>query len=189
MPPIIVIAASAGAFGPLRNIVRALPPKCAISVFVVMHIGPYASILPELLGRPDGPSITFARNGDLIESGHVYVAPPDHHMVLERHHVRLNQGPKIHYTRPAADPLFVSAARVHGRRVVGIVLSGGDGDGAEGLRMIKEHHGVTLVQNPKEATVPSMPLTAIAADGPDVLLISEIIKRVTSLCIADLSGA
>jgi two-component system chemotaxis response regulator CheB len=100
-------------------------------------------------------------------------------MVLEADRIRLDQGPKVHHTRPAADPLFISAAKTHGRRVMGIVLSGGDGDGAAGLRAVAEHGGTAFVQDPDEAVVPSMPRAAILADHPDACLpIEDIVRRV-----------
>jgi two-component system, chemotaxis family, protein-glutamate methylesterase/glutaminase len=144
-----------------------------------MHIGSRPSKLPELLSSSEHPA-SFARNGALIRTGHIYVAPPDHHMVLgDNNCIRLNQGPKVHYTRPAADPLFISAAEAHGRRVMGIVLSGGDGDGAAGLRAIGEHGGTAFVQDPDEAEAPSMPRSAILADHPDACLaVEEIAQRV-----------
>jgi len=137
MDGIVVIAASAGGLGPLRSIIAALPAPCTTAVFVVMHSGPYPSILPDLLGRAGVLPAAFARDGDKIEVGHIYVAPPDHHMVLGFDSIRLNQGPKVHYTRPAADPLFISAAEAHGKRVMGVVLSGGNGDGAAGLGQLR----------------------------------------------------
>jgi hypothetical protein len=84
--------------------------------------------------------------------------------------------------RPAADPLFISAAKVYGERVIGIVLSGGGRDGADGLRAIKEHGGSALVQQPQDALTLSRPLSAIAAVHPDALSISEIAQRVVALC-------
>ena len=183
MDGIVVIAASAGGLGPLRSIIAALPAPCTAAVFVVMHSGPYPSILPDLLGRAGVLPAAFARDGDKIEVGHIYVVPPDHHMVLGFDSIRLNQGPKVHYTRPAADPLFISAAEAHGKRVMGVVLSGGNSDGAAGLRAIAEHGGTALVQDPKEAAMPYMPRAAIAADHPDACLkVEEIAKRIRSFC-------
>ena len=88
-------------------------------------------------------------------------------MLLVPSRVRLVQGPKVHHTRPAADPLFISAAKVHGERVIGIVLSGGGSDGADGLREIKEHGGIALFQRPQDALTPSMPLSVIVAVHPE----------------------
>jgi two-component system chemotaxis response regulator CheB len=180
---VVVIAASAGGFDPLRRIVAALPVPCLAAVFVVLHIGSQRSVLPHLLSNSGRYPATFAEDAALIEAGHIYVAPPDHHMFLEPDRIRLDQGPKVHHTRPAADPLFVSAAETHGQRVMGIVLSGGDGDGAAGLRTIANHGGTALVQDPDEAVVPSMPLAAIMVVHPDACLpIEEIIGRVCTFC-------
>ncbi len=182
---VVVIAASAGGLNPLRCIIAALPVPCTAAVFIVMHIGPHPSMLPSLLmlsGRGQHVA-AFAQDGAPIEAGRIYVAPPDHHMSLASSSIRLIQGPKIHYTRPAADPLFISAAEAHGRRVLGIVLSGGDSDGAAGVRAITEHGGMALVQDPKEAKTPSMPQSAMMADHPDACLpVKEIAERVRVFC-------
>lgn len=179
MISIIVIAASAGGLDPLRRIIAALPASCSAAVFIVMHIGPHRSTLPHLLTMTGKHPAVFAKDGALIEAGGIYVAPPDHHVILEADCIRLHQGPKVHHTRPAADPLFISAAETRGRRVMGIVLSGGDGDGAAGLRAISEHGGTALVQDPGEAAAPSMPRAAILADHPDACLpVEGIVQRV-----------
>lgn len=91
-------------------------------------------------------------------------------MTLERSGIGINRGPKEHFTRPAADPLFRSAAKAYGTRVIGIVLTGGDADGTQGLREIKAHGGLTVVQAPDDAKVPQMPKNAIAGDSPDYCL-------------------
>lgn len=179
---IVVIAASQGGLDPLREIVAALPVPCAASIFVVQHIGNRASILPYLLASSSRLPAAHAQDGDLIEAGRIYVAPPDHHMTLEHGRIRLDQGPKVHHTRPAADPLLISAARLYGERVIGIVLTGGGGDGAEGLRVVKECGGMTLVQEPREAEAPFMPRSAIAADHPTIFTIQEIAKLLNTLC-------
>jgi two-component system, chemotaxis family, protein-glutamate methylesterase/glutaminase len=180
---IVVIAASAGGLDPLRRIIAALPAPCSVAVFVVMHIGPYRSVLPRLLSSSGQHPATFAQDSAPIEAGHIYVAPPDHHMVLGPDRIRLDQGPKVHHTRPAADPLFISAAKAFGQRVMGIVLSGGDGDGAAGLRAVSEHGGTAFVQDSQESVAPSMPRAAIMADHPDACLpIKEIARRVRAFC-------
>jgi two-component system chemotaxis response regulator CheB len=183
---IIVIGASEGGLEPLQRIVAAMPADCAASVFIVTHIGPHPSFLPSLLNRPDGLPVGFARDGDQIQTGHVYVAPPDHHMLLEDGHIHLNQGPKIHYTRPAIDPLFMSAADEYGKNVMGVVLSGGGGDGAFGLRAVTEHGGTALVQQP--AFRPSMPNAARATDSPEALPTEEIAQRVREFCSRSCPG-
>ena len=182
MNPIVVIAGSAGALVPLRRILAAMPIPCAASVFVVRHIGRSRSTLPALIARSSSLPASFAKDCDRIEAGRIYIAPPDQHMVLEHDRIRLTHDPKVNGTRPAADPLFQSAAKFHGKRVVGIVLSGGDGDGAEGLRAIKQHGGTALVQDPGDAAMPYMPRTALMRDHPDASLTSpELAHRVATL--------
>jgi two-component system, chemotaxis family, protein-glutamate methylesterase/glutaminase len=184
MNAIVVIAASAGGLKPLGRIIATLPVSCTASVFVVMHIGCNPSVLPSLLDRAGRLPAAFAQDGALIEAGQIYVAPPDHHMLLEPDRIRLSQGPKVHSTRPAADPLFVSAADAHRERVIGIVLSGGGSDGAAGLRAIKACGGTALVQHPGDAQLPWMPYAAIATAYPDYCLSTqELTQRVGALLL------
>lgn len=151
--------------------------------FIVWHIGSRPSMLPSILSSASKLPALFAEDNAPIEKGHIYVAPPDHHMVLTAEHMHLNQEPKVHYTRPAADPLFASAAKAHRGQVLGIVLSGGNHDGAEGLKLIKEYGGATLVQRPETAEIPSMPREAIMLDHPDVISVEQIAERVCSFCL------
>jgi two-component system chemotaxis response regulator CheB len=189
MGPIIVIAASAGGHTPLQQIVSALPAPCLASVFIVSHVGHQPSILPEILGMRSRLPVSHGEDGEPFEAGHIYVAPPDAHMYLDRGLIRMDHGAKIHHTRPAADPLFMSAAENYGAHVIGIVLSGYDGDGAEGLRVIKEFGGVSLIQEPEEAEQPSMPRTAILSDHPDgILPAEEIASRIAALCSRSAEG-
>jgi two-component system chemotaxis response regulator CheB len=182
MGPIIVIAASTGGLKPLRQIVTALPASCSASVFIVWHTGRHPSILPDILNMTSHLPVLHGEDGHPVEAAHIYVAPPDEHMYLDRGIIRLDHGAKINFTRPAADPLFISAAETYGERVIGIVLSGYDGDGAEGLRVIKKRGGVALVQKPEEARQPSMPWAALMADHPDASLpVAEIAARVAAL--------
>ena len=183
MSPIVVIAASAGGLAPLRHIVAMLPADCTASLFIVMHIGWHPSQLPSLLQAAGTLPATFADDRMFIEAGHIYVAPPDRHMLLQPQVIRLSEAPKVHFTRPAADPLFMSAARAYGRQVIGIVLSGGGVDGAAGLRTIKACGGTVLVQEPEDAAVPAMPRAAIRAGSPDASLpIGDIAQCVSTLC-------
>ncbi len=104
-------------------------------------------------------------------------------MTLEASYIRLDQGPRVHCTRPAADPLFISAAKAHGLRVLGIVLSGGDGDGAAETRAITDHGGTVYVQEPRETETPSMPRAAIMADHPDACLpVAEVVECARLFC-------
>jgi two-component system chemotaxis response regulator CheB len=178
---IVVIGASAGGLAPLQEVIASLPVSCLASIFVVSHIGNHKSLLPELLSAVH--PATFAKSGEAIESGHIYVAPSDHHMVLTPGFVHLNREPKMHHTRPAVDPLFISASEAYGSRVIGIVLSGGGSDGAAGLQAIKRGGGLTFVQSPEEAEIGGMPCCAVAAGHlTGVLRVAEIAQRLNRLC-------
>jgi two-component system chemotaxis response regulator CheB len=185
---IVVVAVSTGGLAPLRRLIEALPRRCGASVFVVMHSGAYQSLLPDILSWHGRILVVFGEDGAPIEAEHVYVAPPDRHMTMDDDRIWLDQGPKVHATRPAADPLFFSAARAHGRRVVGVVLSGEGADGAAGLAAIKAEGGCALVEDPRDAPSPSMPAAAIAADSPGSLHIDALARRVAEFC-AQVHGA
>ena len=183
MGAIIVIASAAGGLNPLKRIVEALPSNLRASVFVVQHIGANPSVLPDILNQRGSLPATFGRHGEVIERGHIYVAPPDHHMRLGFGAILLDQGNKVHFARPAADPLFISAAEAYGKRVVGIVLSGGNSDGAEGMRAITARGGLGLVQDLAEAECPEMPQAALRLDHPEATFTADrLVERVVAHC-------
>jgi two-component system chemotaxis response regulator CheB len=183
MGRIVVIVASAGGIEALRSLVTALPVPCSASIFVVLHIGSHESRLAQILSPLTSLVVAQPMDGASIEPGHIYLAPPDHHLLIEPGRMRLSRGPKVHHTRPAADPLFLSAAEAYREQVIGIVLTGGDGDGAAGLRQIKAHGGLTIVQDPDEAQAPGMPRAALAAGHPDLCLsLPEITMKLRTLC-------
>jgi two-component system, chemotaxis family, protein-glutamate methylesterase/glutaminase len=125
-----------------------------------VHVGQSLSRLPELIARAGCLPATHPRDGDPIQPGHIYVAPPDRHLVVERDLLRLSRGPREHFTRPAIDPLFRSAGTAYGPRVIGVVLSGGGSDGAAGLDTIKRAGGLAVVLDPNDAVMPEMPQAA-----------------------------
>ena len=158
---IVVIGASMGGVPALRTLVSSLPEDFPAPLLVVLHIGNFPSILPELLAARCPLTAAHAVDGEKLEPGRIYIAPPDQHMVVDGRTVRLNRGPKEHHSRPAIDPLFVSAALSHGPGVIGVILTGMLDDGTSGLQAIKRCGGVAIVQDPKEAEAPSMPLSAL----------------------------
>jgi two-component system chemotaxis response regulator CheB len=159
---IVVIGGSAGALQVVMEVARGLPAGFPAAVFVVLHTSPDSpGVLPTLLRRAGALPAALAEDRQAIERGRIYVAPPDHHLLIKRAHVRVIRGPKEHGFRPAVDPLFRTAARAYGSRVLGGVLSGGLNDGTHGLLQVTEQGGLAVVQDPEEAMVPSMPLSAV----------------------------
>lgn len=159
---IIVIGGSLGSLEAMRALLPGLAPDLPASVFVVWHMAAESfGLLPELL-QPCSPlPIANARDGAPIQAGHIYVAPPDRHLLIESGLMRLTRGPKENRFRPAVDPLFRSAAAAYGPRVVGVILSGALDDGTAGLWAIKERGGIAVVQDPLDALQPSMPRSAL----------------------------
>ena len=160
-PAIVVIGASAGGVEAIRTLAAALPAGFPAAVFVVLHIGAHKSELPWLLNQTGSLRACHPGDGDPIHAGHIYVAPPDHHLLVEPGHVRLTRGPRENWARPAVDPLFRSAAWAYGPGVIGVILTGGLNDGTAGLYEIKQRGGTTVVQDPGDAVNPSMPRSAL----------------------------
>jgi two-component system, chemotaxis family, protein-glutamate methylesterase/glutaminase len=158
----IVIGASAGGVQALSKLVADLPAELPAAVFIVLHIpANYPSLLPAILARDSNLPVAHAVNGEEIAPGRIYVAPADHHLLIEHNHVRLVHGPKENLHRPSIDVLFRSAARSAGPRVIGVVLTGARDDGTAGMRAIKTRGGIAIVQDPLEAPFPSMPLNVM----------------------------
>jgi two-component system chemotaxis response regulator CheB len=186
---LIVIGTSAGGIGALRRVIGGLPPDLPASVVVVLHLAPLsASRLPEILAREGPLPVAHAVGGLLLAPGRVLVAPPDHHVVIqEGGRVSVTRGPRVNGVRPAIDVLFRSAARTHGARTVGVILTGTLDDGASGLASIRRRGGVAVVQDPKDAEFPDMPRAALALAGADhVLPAREIPALLGRLVRADL---
>ncbi|MBW0000281.1 MAG: chemotaxis protein CheB [Verrucomicrobia bacterium] len=156
---IIVIGTSTGGSEALQVVVSGLPADLRAALFIVLHISADGlGILPDTLARAGRLPASNAQNWEAIRPGRIYVAPPDHHLLLERSgHVRITRGPRENRFRPAVDPLFRSAAHAFGPRVAGVVLTGGLDDGTAGLWTIKDRGGTTIVQDPDAALAPSMP--------------------------------
>lgn len=188
MPPldVIVIGASAGGVGSLQRVVERLPESLPASFFVTLHLPEgIRSVLPRILERAGALPAGHAENGQLIEPGRIYIAPPGQHMTLERDGIRVTRGAREHGLRPAIDPLFRSAALAFGPRVVGVVLSGQLDDGTVGLAEIKRAGGVAVVQDPDETPFPSMPKSAIAHVNVDYILPVDEIGRILEHLVLD----
>ena len=104
----------------------------------------------------------FARDGDVVRKGHIYIAPPDRHLLLDGDRLALGEGPRENNARPSIDPMLRSTALCCSGRAIGVVLTGTLGDGASGLWAIRHAGGITVVQDPKDAAFAEMPMTALS---------------------------
>jgi two-component system chemotaxis response regulator CheB len=171
----------------VKELLHALPSDFPTPIFIVIHVAPTTpGLLDQILARATALPVHYARDGQAIEAGHVYLASPDHHLILEDHVVRVTSGPKHNRYRPAIDPLFRSAALAFGPQVCGVVLSGMLYDGTMGLYAIKEAGGIAIVQSPEEALHAGMPLNALDRVNVDY---TAPVARIAQLLIEADDGA
>lgn len=159
---VIVIGTSAGGLKALGVILGALPADINAALFIVQHIAAdKPSILPKILTDVSSFPASHPVDGEELQKGRIYVAPPDHHLLVTQGSIRVVRGPQENRFRPAIDALFRSAACAYGARVVGVVLTGYLDDGTVGLQAVKKRGGVAIVQDPQEAEYPSMAKSAL----------------------------
>ena len=181
---VVVIGGSAGALGPLKCIASVLPEGMPAAVFVVLHLSSdFPSYIPEILSRSGLLKARHPDDGEKIEKGTIYVAKPDFHLLVEDGRIRVTRGPRENRHRPAIDPLFRTAARAYGSRVIGVLLSGQLDDGAAGIMAVKMRGGLTIVQHPNEALSSDMPMNAMRNAQPDYVLPSAEIGRMIAKCV------
>lgn len=165
---IIVIGGSAGSIEALRALVARLPSDLRATVFVVVHIPhEFPSYLTDILSSAGRLPATSPVARQKVKQGVIYVAPPDRHLLIEDGHVEASRGPRENRHRPAIDPLFRTAARTFGSRVIGVILSGHLDDGSSGLMAVKMRGGLAVVQAASEALYPEMPTRAKEYAGAD----------------------
>jgi two-component system chemotaxis response regulator CheB len=170
-PAIVVAGASAGGVEALVRLIGTFPPDFPYPVLVVLHVSPTGtSVLPAILDRAGPLQVSAPADGDRLRRGHVYVAPPDVHLVVEGSRVHLSQAPRENGHRPAIDPTMRSAAHAYAGSTIGIVLSGSRDDGTAGLIAIKDHGGIAIVQDPDEAMYDAMPRSALDHVDVDAVL-------------------
>ena len=179
---IVTIGASAGGVAALRELFHRLAPDFPAALFVVIHRSPFhGNHLASVLRGNTRHRVIEPKDHHRFVRGVIYLAPRDRHLVLEEDRVRVLRDPKEHFTRPAIDPLFRSAAATFGPRVVGVLLTGNGEDGVSGMIEIKAAGGLSLVQDPREAEYDSMPRRAITGDSPDAILdidgIAALLRR------------
>jgi len=183
---IVVLGASAGGVEALIEVAGGLPAQLGCPIFVVLHVASSGtSVLPQILARSTSLMVCAARDGDAVLPDHVYVAPPDRHLLVDAGLVRLAQTPRENGHRPAVDPTMRAAARAYGPGAVGVILSGARDDGTAGLLAIKRAGGTVAAQDPDEALYDGMPRSAarhVALDA--ILAASRIGGWLAETCVA-----
>lgn len=174
----VVIGASAGGSPALAQVLPRLPADFPLPVIVVQHLHPHQESAAMLYQSQN--YLLFLKEADEkepIRPGCVYFAPPNYHLLIEDNYTfSLSIDAKVNFTRPSIDVLFESAASVYGRRLVGVILSGANNDGAAGLRAVKMRGGLAIVQSPDTAREPFMPNAALAATAVDYVTPAEMIS-------------
>jgi two-component system chemotaxis response regulator CheB len=168
----VVIGVSAGGFQALRAIVPALRAGFPAPVLIVQHISPNADdFLARMLDEMSYIGVKEVEEKERAMPGWAYIAPPNYHLLVEMDKtLSLSTESRVNFSRPAIDVLFESASDAWGAKLIGVVLTGANDDGSRGLKLIKSRGGLTIVQDPTEAEVPSMPRAAIELADPDHIL-------------------
>jgi two-component system chemotaxis response regulator CheB len=180
---LIAVGGSWGGLTAVRRLLEGLPHELDVPFAIVLHRAAESSGVTGLLQPSTHLRVVEADDKQPIEAGHVYVAPADYHLLVERGAFALSTDARVQYARPSIDVLFASASDAYRAAVVGIVLTGANVDGAEGLARIKAAGGVAIVQSPDEAERRAMPEAAIAATAADAVLpVEEIGPFLHGLC-------
>lgn len=182
---VIVVGSSSGGLRALRVLLAGLPAGLSAPIVLAQHqsANTTGEGLAELLQKDCALDVRVIYDKDELTPGTVFLAPPDYHVLIERGRIALSTDERVMFSRPSIDVLFESAATSYGDRVVGVVLSGANEDGAAGLAQIRARGGITVVQEPATAEVPMMPAGAIAATRPhQVLSLDAIAPFLAELC-------
>jgi two-component system, chemotaxis family, protein-glutamate methylesterase/glutaminase len=186
MYELICIGASWGGLRAVRQLLADIPGELDQPIVIAMHRHPDVRDggLPEVVAHYTPRVVTDAHDKQPIERRHVYLAPADYHLLVERGSFALSLEGRVQYARPSIDVLFESAADAYGPGVIGIILTGSNADGAAGLARIKARGGVAVIQDPAEAERRAMPEAAIEATVADAVLpLAEIGKFIYGLCV------
>jgi two-component system, chemotaxis family, protein-glutamate methylesterase/glutaminase len=186
---LVVVGGSAGSLTPLTKLLQGLPASCPACLPIIVHSSSEnADNLAHILSRTSRLPISIAAHNQPVVRG-VFVAPPGHHLLVTPGYLHVTVGPKENGFRPAIDALFRTAAHAYGQRVIGVLLSGALADGVNGLREIKSRGGLTIVQAPDEAEVPSLPRHAIEhVDVDHVLTAAAMASLVTRRTVFQQQG-
>jgi two-component system chemotaxis response regulator CheB len=183
---VVAMAASAGGLTAFSQILAALPLKFPAAILVVQHVDPHhRSLMAEILSRRTPLKIQEAKEGDTLNPGTVYIAPPNRHLLVNLDRtLSLSQSELVHFVRPSADLLFKSVAAIYKDRAIAVVLTGTGSDGAMGVRAIKEMGGTVITQDEKSSEFFGMPSAAIHTGNVDFILpLNEIPSALTTLVV------
>ncbi len=189
---LVVIGSSWGGLVALEKILSALPKDFEMSIAIAQHrsVESGAGALSAMLGRHTTLEVCEAGDKEPIEPGRVYIAPPDYHLYVEQGSFALDVDDAVQYSRPSIDVLFDSAADVYGDRLVAVILTGANQDGAYGIKRVKRRGGLTIAQDPATAVKPEMPAAAIATGAVDeVLPLDEIGPALAGLRVRQTDGS
>lgn len=168
---VVALAASAGGVSALERVIDALPAGFPVPVLVVQHVDPrHRSLLVDILRRHSRLAVEQARDGEPLRPGTVYVAPPDHHLLVSDSTITLSRSELVHFVRPSADLLFESVAASYPGQAIGVVLTGTGSDGAMGVEAIKKTGGTVIAQDEATSDYFGMPGAAIATGSVDFVL-------------------
>ena len=180
----IVIGVSSGGMNVLKMISAAIPHDFKIPIIIVQHVGAHSdSQWIQLLNEKSNLHVKEADEKEKIEKGKIYIAPPNYHLLIEKDKTfSLTIDERVNFARPAIDVLFESAAEAYRNKLIGIVLTGSNNDGTKGIKRIKECGGLTIIQDPKTAESPYMPMSVLTAIEPDhILSIKNMIELLIKL--------
>ena len=180
----VVIGASAGGFHALGKLIPKFPKEFSMPIFIVQHTSPTSdNYLATFLNKLSNLIVKEADEKEEIKSGYIYIAPPNYHLLIEEDHtISLSTEEKKNYSRPSIDILFETAAIAYGNNLIGVVLTGANNDGAEGLLAIQNAGGFCIVQKPIDAEEETMPVAAIEkAKTNKILKLDEIANFIIKL--------
>ncbi|MBB5363947.1 chemotaxis protein CheB [Deinococcus humi] len=187
--PLVVVGASAGGIPVLKTLLSRLPRDFPAAVLIVLHVArDFPSLLPDILDGVGPLPVRHPLDGESMQPGQVYVAPPDHHLIVEDDHVALTKGPKENHARPSINALFRSAAYLYGPSVIGVVLSGMLDDGVSGLYAIKRRGGQAVVQSPQDAEFNAMPLNALQEVEVDYVVAAQDMAPLLTALVREMPG-
>ncbi len=182
----IVIGSSAGGLHAVKTVITGLPQTFQTPILIVQHLSPHSdNFMARYLNQLTHLQVKEADEKEPVRPGHVYIAPPNFHLLVEEDYsLSLSVEEKVNYARPSIDVLFETAAMAYGPRLIGLLLTGANNDGARGIESIKAAGGTTIAQDPKTAESPIMPLAAIATGKVDhTVPLEELADFLTKICV------